>query len=62
MKITGIEAIAIGVPVQGAYWVSLSAMGGGKEVTELIVKVHTDEGITGLGEGHGGATAARPQV
>jgi L-alanine-DL-glutamate epimerase-like enolase superfamily enzyme len=58
MKITGIEAIAIGVPVKGSFWVSLQPMGGGKAVTELIVKVHTDDGIVGLGEGHGGPPLA----
>ena len=58
MKITGIEAIAIVVPVKGSFWVSLQPMGGGKAVTELIVKVHTDAGIVGLGEGHGGPPLA----
>ena len=61
MKITAIEAIAIAVPVQASFWTSLQPMGGGKAVTELIVKVHTDEGLIGLGEGHGGPplTAAK---
>ncbi len=62
MKITRIEPIAIGVPVKGKYWVSLSVMGGGKEVTELIVKVHTDEGIIGVGEGHGGPPLAAAKL
>jgi hypothetical protein len=50
MKITGIEATAISVPVKASFWTSL-AMGGGKAVSELIVKVHTDDGLVGLGEG-----------
>jgi L-alanine-DL-glutamate epimerase-like enolase superfamily enzyme len=62
MKITGIEAIAIGVPVKGSFWVSLQPMGGGKAVTELIVKVHTDDGAVGLGEGHGGPPLAAAKL
>jgi D-galactarolactone cycloisomerase len=58
MKITAIEAVAIAVPVKASFWTSLQPMGGGKAVTELIVKVHTDEGIVGLGEGHGGPPLA----
>jgi L-alanine-DL-glutamate epimerase-like enolase superfamily enzyme len=58
MKITGIEAMAIGVPVKASFWTSLQPMGGGKAVTELIVQVHTDEGLVGLGEGHGGPPLA----
>jgi L-alanine-DL-glutamate epimerase-like enolase superfamily enzyme len=62
MKIAGIEAIAIAVPVKGAFWTSLQPMGGGKAVTELIVKVHTDDGLVGLGEGHGGPRLAAAQL
>ena len=58
MKITAIEAIAIAVPVKASFWTSLQPMGGGKAVSELIVKVHTDEGLVGLGEGHGGPPLA----
>jgi L-alanine-DL-glutamate epimerase-like enolase superfamily enzyme len=58
MKITAIEAMAIAVPVKASFWTSLQPMGGGKAVTELIVKVHTDEGLVGLGEGHGGPPLA----
>jgi D-galactarolactone cycloisomerase len=62
MKIIGIEAIAIAVPVKGRFWTSLQPMGGGKAVTELIVKVHTDAGLVGLGEGHGGPPLAAAKL
>ena len=62
MKITAIEAIAIAVPVKASFWTSLQPMGGGKAVTELIVKVHTDEGLIGLGEGHGGPPLAAAKL
>jgi L-alanine-DL-glutamate epimerase-like enolase superfamily enzyme len=62
MKITGIEAMAIAVPVKASFWTSLQPMGGGKAVTELIVKVHTDAGIVGLGEGHGGPPLAAARL
>jgi L-alanine-DL-glutamate epimerase-like enolase superfamily enzyme len=62
MKITGIEAFAIAVPVQASFWTSLQPMGGGKAVTELIVKLQTDEGLTGLGEGHGGPPLAAAKL
>lgn len=62
MKITGIDACAIAVPVKASFWTSLQPMGGGKAVTELIVKVQTDEGLIGLGEGHGGPPLAAAQL
>ena len=62
MKITGIEATAISVPVKASFWTSLQAMGGGKAVSELIVKVHTDDGLVGLGEGHGGPPLAAAKL
>jgi L-alanine-DL-glutamate epimerase-like enolase superfamily enzyme len=62
MKITGIEAFAIAVPVQASFWTSLQPMGGGKAVTELIVKLQTDEGLIGLGEGHGGPPLAAAKL
>jgi L-alanine-DL-glutamate epimerase-like enolase superfamily enzyme len=62
MKITAVEAIAIAVPVKASFWTSLQPMGGGKAVTELILKVHTDEGLVGLGEGHGGPPPAAAKL
>jgi L-alanine-DL-glutamate epimerase-like enolase superfamily enzyme len=62
MKITGIEAMAIAVPVKASFWTSLQPMGGGKAVSELIVKVHTDEGLVGVGEGHGGPPLAAAKL
>ena len=62
MKIAAIEAIAIAVPVKDTFWTSLQPMGGGKAVTELIVRVQTDEGLVGLGEGHGGPPLAAAKL
>ena len=50
MKITRIETIPLRVPIKPA--LAIKSGRGGSHVTSpfLIVKVHTDEGITGLGE------------
>ena len=51
MKITDIEAIAlVWPPPEKEYWTALRPIG---RVNELLVRVHTDEGITGIGEAHG---------
>ena len=50
MKITGIETIPIRVPVKPEFAIR-SGRGGSHTVSPfLLVKVHTDEGITGVGE------------
>ena len=50
MKITRIETIAIRVPLKEAFAIR-SGRGGAHTVSPfLLVKVHTDEGVTGIGE------------
>ena len=51
MKITDIEAIAVAWPApEQAFWTSLRPIGA---VSELVVRVHTDQGLVGIGEAHG---------
>ena len=50
MKITRIETIPISVPLRGEFAIR-SGRGGAHTLSPfLLVKVHTDEGLTGLGE------------
>src|SRR5918992_660138 len=50
MKITSIETIPVRVPIRPRF--AIRSGRGGSHVTSpfLLVKVHTDEGVTGLGE------------
>lgn len=49
MKITGIEVFEVRVPLKHTY--TLSRVIGSKETTEcVLLKLHTDEGIQGIGE------------
>ncbi len=51
MKITDIEAIAVvWPPPEKHYWTALRPIG---RVSELVVRVYTDEGLVGIGEAHG---------
>ncbi|MFB3120406.1 MAG: mandelate racemase/muconate lactonizing enzyme family protein [Stenotrophomonas maltophilia] len=51
MKITEIEAIVMVWPApEKQYWTALRPIG---RVSELIVRVHTDTGLVGIGEAHG---------
>ena len=51
MKITDIEGIALVWPLpEKDYWTALRPIG---RVNELLVRVHTDTGIVGIGEAHG---------
>ena len=51
MKITDIEAIAVVFPPpQDHFWTAFRPIG---RVSELVVRVHTDQGIYGVGEAHG---------
>jgi len=51
MKITNIETFALVWPsLDKTFWVSTGPI---SRVSELVVKVYTDEGIVGIGEGHG---------
>ena len=51
MKITDIEAIAVvWPPPEKQFWTAFRPIG---RVSELVVRVHTDDGIVGIGEAHG---------
>ncbi|MCH7606347.1 MAG: mandelate racemase/muconate lactonizing enzyme family protein [Chloroflexi bacterium] len=51
MKITDIEAIAcVWPPPEREFWTSFRPIG---RVSELVVRVHTDDGLVGIGEAHG---------
>ena len=53
MKITAVEPIVVSwPPFEHSFWTSLNRIG---QVSELVVLVHTDEGIIGIGEAHGGS-------
>jgi L-alanine-DL-glutamate epimerase-like enolase superfamily enzyme len=50
MKITDIEAIVlVWPPPEKHFWTALRPIG---RINELLVRVHTDEGIVGIGEAH----------
>ena len=50
MKITDIEAIVlVWPPPEKEFWTALRTIG---RVNELVVRVHTDQGIVGVGEAH----------
>lgn len=49
MKITNIETIPVNVPVRGDVMIT-SSLGSHTHSPFLLVKVHTNEGVTGLGE------------
>ena len=51
MEITDVEAIAMVWPSpERQFWTALRPAGG---FSELIVRIHTDQGIVGIGEAHG---------
>ncbi len=53
MKITDVEPIVVSwPPFENSFWTSLNKIG---QVSELVVLVHTDEGLVGIGEAHGGS-------
>lgn len=53
MKITDVEPIVVSwPPFENSFWTSLNRIG---QVSELVVLVHTDDGIIGIGEAHGGS-------
>ena len=54
-KVTRVEAILLQKVLQERFWMSTSPIGGFQpRASRLILKVHTDAGITGHGEGGGG--------
>ena len=53
MKITDVERIVVVWPnFERPFWTSINQIG---QVSEIVVRVHTDEGIVGIGEAHGGS-------
>ena len=58
MKITGIEVLHLEKPLKERFWMANAPIGGYQpKASRLILKLHTDAGITGEGEGSGGAEA-----
>lgn len=52
MKITKIELIYLTKPLKERFWMALSPIGGINPTAErIIVKVYTDQGVIGIGEG-----------
>ena len=59
LKITKIEAIFLSKPLKERFWMALGAIGGySPKATRVIVYVHTDQGIVGVGEGREPAASA----
>jgi hypothetical protein len=55
MKVTRIEALLLERPLTDRFWMSIFPIGGMKPVARrLILKVYTDAGVVGYGEGTGG--------
>ena len=53
LKITDVERIVVAwPPFERPFWTSLNRLG---QVSELVVRVYTDDGIVGIGEAHGGS-------
>lgn len=50
MKITDIDVYILSWPLKTAFWTSLDCI---TSVSELLVKVYTDDGIVGIGQAHG---------
>ncbi|MGH3442862.1 MAG: hypothetical protein ACRDUY_12635 [Nitriliruptorales bacterium] len=50
MRITGLDATVVAVPFRRD---ELWAFGGRRGLTSVVLEVHTDEGVTGLGEAAG---------
>lgn len=54
-KITKVECIYLEKPLTERFWMSVSPIGGFRpKASRIILKVHTDAGVTGYGEGRGG--------
>jgi L-alanine-DL-glutamate epimerase-like enolase superfamily enzyme len=52
MKVTRIEALLVERPLTDRFWMSIFPIGGMKPVARrLILKVYTDAGVVGYGEG-----------
>src|SRR5690242_20481797 len=54
-KVTGIQVLYLEKPLKERFWMANAPIGGmHPKASRLIVKLHTDSGITGEGEGSGG--------
>ena len=54
-KITGVEVLYLEKPLKERFWMANAPIGGYQpKASRLIVRLHTDTGITGEGEGSGG--------
>jgi len=59
-RITRVEALHLQKPLNERFWMSIFPIGGMNPMaSRLILKVHTDSGIIGYGEGGGGAELFR---
>jgi L-alanine-DL-glutamate epimerase-like enolase superfamily enzyme len=60
IKVTGIEVLYLEKPLKERFWMANAPIGGFQpKASRLILKLHTDAGITGEGEGSGGADIFR---
>jgi L-alanine-DL-glutamate epimerase-like enolase superfamily enzyme len=59
-RVTGLEVTLLQKPLKERFWMANSPIGGfNPRASRTIVKVHTDAGITGYGEGGGGTELYR---
>ena len=57
-RITRVEAVLIQRALSDRFWMSISPIGGMKPVaTRLLLKIYTDAGVIGYGEGNGSGAA-----
>jgi L-alanine-DL-glutamate epimerase-like enolase superfamily enzyme len=60
IKVTGIEVLHLEKTLKDRFWMANAPIGGFQpRASRLILKLHTDAGITGEGEGSGGADLFR---
>src|SRR5579872_1995635 len=59
-KVTGVEVLYLEKPLKERFWMANAPIGGYQpKASRLIVRLHTDAGITGEGEGSGGSDLFR---
>jgi L-alanine-DL-glutamate epimerase-like enolase superfamily enzyme len=60
IKVTSVEVLSLEKPLKERFWMANAPIGGYEpRASRLIVRLHTDAGITGEGEGSGGAELFR---
>ena len=60
IKVTAVEVLHLEKPLKERFWMANAPIGGYEpKASRLIVRLHTDAGITGQGEGSGGADVFR---